>query len=81
MKYASFKPKIKEMEKLRFLSKYFTPVATTIDVNRPLKTIEFETKLIDCTIYTKPIKTTGIEVGECTKVGKHIVTYNQLLND
>lgn len=69
------------MEKLKFLSKYFTPVASTIDVNKPLKTIDFETKLIDCTTYSKPINTYGIEIGEPTKVGTHIKTYNEILNN
>lgn len=68
------------MEKLRFLSKYFIPVATTIDVNRPLKTTDFKVKLIDCTEYSQPIKTHGIKVGECTKVGEHATTFNKLLN-
>lgn len=68
------------MERLRFLSKYFTPVATTIDINRPLEIVDFQTKLIDCKIYMKPIKTTGIETGECTKVGEHIKTYNEFLS-
>lgn len=69
------------MEKLKFLSRYFTPVASTIDVNKPLKTINFETTLIDCTTYSKPINTDGIEIGESTKVGTHIKTYNEILNN
>lgn len=69
------------MYKLKFLSRYFTPVASTIDINRPLKTIDFETKLIDCTTYSKPINTGGIEIGEPIKVGTHIKTYNEILNN
>lgn len=69
------------MEKLKFLSRYFTPVGSTIDINRPLRTIDFETKLIDYTVYSKPINTGGIEIGEPTKVGTHIKTYNEIYHE
>lgn len=68
------------MKKPNFLSKYFSPVASTIDVNRPLKTTNFETKLIDCTNFSKPIDTGGIEVGKCEKVGTHLGSFNETLN-
>lgn len=66
------------MKKPNFLSKYFSPVASTIDVNRPLVKTDFEVKLIE-EAYKKPINFGGIEVGTPTQHGTHKTTFNQLL--
>lgn len=62
---------------MKILSPYRIPVGITIDVNKPLKIPKIEVKLTNSK-KSKPIDTGGIEVGECTKIGKHSKNFNSL---
>lgn len=68
------------MKKVRFWGAYIVPVGETIDLDKPLKRPEIGVKLVNCSQSSSVIKTGGIEVGECTKVGTHLTDYNTLLN-
>ena len=64
-----------------FLSAYLVPVGTTIQLTEALVIPKIEVQLIKDIPHSELIRNSGIDVGVCTKVGSHKITYGQSLNN
>ena len=67
------------MKKYSILDPYKIAVGSTISLETPLKRPQIDVKLSSIPQATNVLKTGGIEVGKCTKIGTHLKTFNELI--
>lgn len=65
----------------QFFSAYIVPVGKTIQLDEALVIPKIEVQLIKDIPHSEIIRTSGIDVGVCTKVGSHLIDYNKLVNN